>query len=117
MKRFDVTAHKENQIILHNQEQSIYTHIRVLEPSIINVRVSTEEEISFPTWTITPGDTELPFEGLSRQNMKPFSLPEYSFSESDESITITTEELKLDIQKEGFYLTWFQKMLMDPLNR
>ncbi|GEN89602.1 glycoside hydrolase family 31 protein [Oceanobacillus sojae] len=109
MKRFDVTAHKENQIILHNQEQSIYTHIRVLEPSIINVRVSTEEEISFPTWTITPGDTELPFEGLSRQNMKPFSLPEYSFSESDESITITTEELKLDIQKEGFYLTWFQK--------
>ncbi|MCR1833738.1 DUF4968 domain-containing protein [Oceanobacillus caeni] len=109
MAKFIVNANEDNEIMLHNPSQDIYAHIRVLEPSIINVKISAEKEINFPTWTITPGDTELPFEGISRYTMKPFSQPNYQVSESDEKIIVTTEALKLEIQKEGFYLTWFQK--------
>ncbi|MFD1066722.1 glycoside hydrolase family 31 protein [Oceanobacillus locisalsi] len=109
MGNFKLHTHESNQILLYNQEQAMYAQIRVLEPSIINVKISDQKQIEFPTWTITPGDTELPFEGVSRDNLKPFSSPEYTFSESNETITITTTKLKLDIQKEGFYVTWFQK--------
>lgn len=109
MKRFHVSANRQNEITLHNPDQAIYAHIRVLEPFIINVKLSDQQKIELPTWTITPGDTELPFEGVSRETLEPFSLPEYRLEESDEFITVTTSELKLTIQKEGFYLNWFQK--------
>jgi len=108
MNTFQVKSHEHNHIILTNQTQSIYGHIRILEPSIMNIKLSEKENIELPTWTITPGDTNLPFEGLSRQLMKPFSCPRYDYAENEKTIEITTSKLKLIVEKEGFYLTWFQ---------
>lgn len=108
MNEFQVISHKSNQVTLTNQSHSMYGHIRILEPSIMNVKLSEKEEIELPTWTVTPGDTDLPYQGLSRQFMKPFSCPNYDFINNENTIEITTSKLKLIIEKKGFYLTWYQ---------
>ncbi|MFD2829971.1 TIM-barrel domain-containing protein [Corticicoccus populi] len=109
MSTFKKLSHQDNTLVLYDDVLSVYAEIRVLEASVINVRVNKNKTIELPTWTITPGDTELPFEGLSRNHLEAFSLPAYECVETDHEITITTSALKLLIQKNGFYLTWYQK--------
>ncbi|RAS78694.1 TIM-barrel domain-containing protein [Priestia endophytica] len=109
MSVFQVIEHDHNRIVLYDNVDRIYCNIRVLEPHIININMNEQKEINFPTWTVTPGDTPLPFEGISRQDMSPFSCPNYTFTETEDTLEICTSQIKLVIQKEDFYLSWFQK--------
>jgi alpha-glucosidase len=75
--------------IKHPQKEYFYI-IRVLENTIINVKISNRRQISLPTYTITPYDTPLPYEGLSRYHTQGFTLPQFDLTENNNDITIET---------------------------
>ncbi|MEB6214709.1 DUF4968 domain-containing protein [Mammaliicoccus sciuri] len=104
---FNMILQDKNTIVISDKENEHFFTIRILEDYLINIKSSTEKEITLPTWTITPGDTELPFEGLSRYDQSNFSCPQYEISEEQHHIIIKTKSLKLIIDKEDFYCSWY----------
>lgn len=98
--------------IKHPVKEIFYT-IRVLEETLINVKVSKTAHISLPTYTITPYDTVLPYEGLSRYHTHGFALSKFTVNENDDDITIKTTQLKLVINKQRLKFYWFQKDAKD----
>ncbi len=103
---FNMISQDKNTIVISDKQNEHFFTIRILEDYLINIKSSTEKEITLPTWTITPGDTELPFEGLSRYDQSNFSCPQYEISEEQNNIIIKTKSLKLIIDKEDFYCSW-----------
>ncbi|EJY96204.1 hypothetical protein [Staphylococcus arlettae] len=49
-------------ITLQNNEQTFYCTLRILEPHIINMKLTPTAPIELPTYTVTPFDTVLPYE-------------------------------------------------------
>lgn len=105
------TAHLVNAHtieIKHPQKDYFYI-IRILENTIINVKISNRRQISLPTYTITPYDTPLPYEGLSRYHTQGFTLPPFELVENNNDITIETTHLKLIYDKQRLKFDWLQK--------
>ena len=100
--------HKNTVEIKHPIADS-YVIIRALEPTVVNVKISKSPLIDLPTYTITPYDTVLPYEGLSRYHTQGFHLTDYKLDENNYYITIETTQLKLVIDKQNFKLHWYQK--------
>ncbi|MFU1792071.1 hypothetical protein ACM3BL_14100 [Mammaliicoccus sciuri] len=104
---FNMISQDKNTIVISDKQNEHFFTIRILEDYLINIKSSTEKEMTLPTWTITPGDTDLPFEGLSRYDQSNFSCPQYEISEEQHHIIIKTKLLKLVIDKEDFYCSWY----------
>lgn len=98
---------KNNEIIMAGDNS--FCTIRVLEENIVNVKISKQKKIGFPTYTVTPGDTELPFEGISRYNSTSFTNPEYLFEEESDAVNIETKRLKLTLSKSDLKINWKEK--------
>ncbi|MFE5278640.1 alpha-glucosidase, partial [Bacillus cereus] len=61
------------------------------------------------TWLVAPGMDDVPLKGRDRFDLSPFSLPEYKVQEGEQLFVVETEVLKLQIQLDGFQITWFAK--------
>lgn len=97
-----------HSITLHNTEQAFYCTLRILEPHIINVKLTATAPIDLPTYTVTPFDTTLPYEGLSRYHTQNFSLPDYKIEQERDTLIIQTTQLKVIINTSTFKCTWYQ---------
>lgn len=94
---------------IEHPHKAIFFVIRVLEETVINIKVSKTAHITLPTYTITPYDTALPYEGLSRYHTQGFELPQFTFNENNDEVIIETKQLKLIIDKLRFKFYWLQK--------
>lgn len=105
------TAHLVNAhtVEIKHPKKEFFYIIRVLEDTIINVKISNTRQITLPTYTITPYDTLLPYEGLSRYHTQGFTLPQFNLEENNDAIIIETKQLRLVCDKQRLKFYWFQK--------
>lgn len=95
-------------ILLQNTEQNFYCTLRILEPHIINMKLTPTAPIELPTYTVTPFDTVLPYEGLSRYHTQNFSLPDYTTKLDADTLTVQTALLKVNINTTTLHCDWYQ---------
>ncbi|MEW4207581.1 glycoside hydrolase family 31 protein [Priestia megaterium] len=91
-------------------ESNIYAKIMVLETDIIRVLFTDGEELQLDkTWSVAPGQTDVPLEGRKRLDTSGFSLPSYEFSNNNGECTVETSALKLNVDLNGFKISWFYR--------
>lgn len=91
-------------------ESNIYAKIMVLETDIIRVLFTEGEELQLDkTWSVAPGQTDVPLEGRKRLDTSGFSLPSYEFSNNNGECTVETSALKLNVDLNGFKISWFYR--------
>ncbi len=82
-------------------------HLRVLEPDIIRVAVLPAGAFVMPvTWAIAPGAEDVAEAGRDRLDVSGFSCPDFDLAETDEALVLTTERLRLTVQRLGFACAW-----------
>lgn len=103
---FKLVKSKENEVVFTDGESRI--QIYILEEDIFRVYIPEEEHVLLEkTWAIAPGAEDIPIEGRSRFDLSPFTLPDYKVVENQSHIEITTTEIKLVVNLQGFKLTWY----------
>lgn len=95
-------------ITLQNNEQTFYCTLRILEPHIINMKLTPTAPIELPTYTVTPFDTVLPYEGLSRYHTQNFSLSDFTTKLDADTLTVQTALLKVIINTSTLHCDWYQ---------
>ncbi|HEY1460056.1 MAG TPA: glycoside hydrolase family 31 protein [Casimicrobiaceae bacterium] len=58
------------------------------------------------TWTVAPGDVDVPWTGRDRRDLARFACPPFTVSESDHEVILTTELLSLRVKPRPFGLHW-----------
>lgn len=108
--QFQFLDEKSNVLTFKLEHSDVLARIIVLENDMIRVLMTKSDQLEVKkTWLVAPGMDDVPLKGRDRLDLSPFSLPQYNFSHEVGSCTIETELLKLDIQLDGFKISWFSK--------
>ena len=68
--------------------------LTVLEPTIARITMLRKEGWKIDrTWSLAPGGLEPPFEGRARADLTGFSCPDFTLSEEEGRVVITTAVL------------------------
>ena len=104
---FSLISRQDNRLVFIGDAVHV-VHVFVLEADLIRVLLMPGGgELRFPrTWAIAPGADDVPLEGRDRFDTSGFSLPAYDFAETDESFVISTERVRLTVQRAGFFCRW-----------
>lgn len=107
---FELKKQENNIITFQLDNPVVVAQVMVLEQDLIRVLMTKGEELEVEnTWLVAPGMDDVPFEGRSRFDLSPFSLPAYQLASEGHTVSIETEMLKLSIDLDGFKATWFHK--------
>lgn len=107
-KLFKLVGSTENIITFIEDEHKVYIYI--LEEDIFRVFMPTENHVLLNrTWAIAPDAEDVPTEGRDRFDLSPFTLPDYHIVESENTVEISTTEVKVVVDLQGFKLTWYGK--------
>ncbi|TDL80487.1 glycoside hydrolase family 31 protein [Peribacillus frigoritolerans] len=103
---------EENNIVEFQLENgTVKAYVFILETNIVRVLFSEGNSLKLKqTWSIAPGMEDVPFEGRNRFETAGFSLPGYQIKQGEDAVYIQTEALKMDIQLNGFKVTWYTKI-------
>ncbi|MFC1233854.1 TIM-barrel domain-containing protein [Vibrio sp. F74] len=84
-------------------------HIFVLEQDIIRVMFKNKGELRLDkTWSIAPGQKDVPWEGRDKYSTEGFSCPSYLTQQDDGVFRIETEALRLSIH-QPLWMEWEYK--------
>ncbi|WP_084243791.1 glycoside hydrolase family 31 protein [Planomicrobium okeanokoites] len=107
---FELKKQENNIITFQLDNPVVVAQVMVLEQDLIRVLMTKGEKLEVEnTWLVAPGMDDVPFEGRSRFDLSPFSLPSYQLSNEGQTVSIETEMLKVSIDLDGFKATWFHK--------
>lgn len=107
---FELKKQENNIITFQLDNPVVVAQVMVLEQDLIRVLMTKGEKLEVEnTWLVAPGMDDVPFEGRSRFDLSPFSLPSYQLSNEGQTVSIETEMLKISIDLDGFKATWFHK--------
>ena len=82
--------------------------ISVLENNLIRVQLFPDGKPRFDrTWTIVGRDDAMPCEGRARDDLTPFSMPNFVLEQNDNSLRISTAQLRLDVTLDDLQLSWY----------
>lgn len=82
-------------------------HIFVLEREIFRVMVLPDGVLKQPrSWTVAPGQDDVPFEGRDRFDLSGFRLPQFDLREDEGKLIVETSGLRLKVLLRGFFCTW-----------
>ncbi len=110
---------KEENHVLHFKSASGNTRVKVLplEDDIIRVLFTEGELLKVDhTWSVAPGEADVPWEGRDRLDLSPFTLPDFDYGQSGNVFTVEMKELKLRIELNGFHISWFYRSGSEWLN-
>ncbi|WP_394186893.1 glycoside hydrolase family 31 protein [Metabacillus halosaccharovorans] len=108
--QFQFLEEKNNTLSFSLENSDVLARIIVLEQDMIRVFMTKSDQLEVKnTWLVAPGMDDVPLKGRDRLDLSPFSLPEYSFRNDGRVCIVETELLKLDIDLDGFKITWFSK--------
>ncbi|WP_226529963.1 TIM-barrel domain-containing protein [Metabacillus niabensis] len=108
--QFQFLEEKNNTLSFSLENSDVLARIIVLEQDMIRVLMTKSDQLEVKnTWLVAPGMDDVPLKGRDRLDLTPFSLPEYSFRNDGRACIVETELLKLDIDLDGFKITWFSK--------
>ncbi|UYF98670.1 glycoside hydrolase family 31 protein [Halomonas sp. GD1P12] len=107
--RFHLAKTQQNHLTFASTDEDVAAHVFILEEGIFRVLFEKREGLDVgQTWSIAPGQDDLPAEGRDRFSTEHFNLPAFELDEDEQSVTIQTRQLKAVIQKEGFRISWYQ---------
>lgn len=83
--------------------------LTVLEPAIVRVTMLRKEGWKLDrTWSLAPDGIEPPFEGRARADLAGFSCPDFTLSEGEGSVVITTAALVAVVRLAPFGIDWHE---------
>ena len=87
-----------------------YAKIMVLEEDIIRILFTDGEKVKLDkTWSVAPGQADVPWEGRDRFDLSVFSLPDYESRQVNDEFIVETSLLKLQVKLDGFKISWFYR--------
>ena len=93
--QFTFINETDNILQFELTENNIYAKIMILETDIIRILFTDGEELQLDkTWSVAPGQSDVPLEGRKRLDTSGFSLPSYEFSNNNGECTVETSALK-----------------------
>ncbi|MBY0213769.1 glycoside hydrolase family 31 protein [Priestia aryabhattai] len=108
--QFTFINETDNILQFELTENNIYAKIMILETDIIRILFTDGEELQLDkTWSVAPGQSDVPLEGRKRLDTSGFSLPSYEFSNNNGECTVETSALKLNVDLNGFKISWFYR--------
>ncbi|MGF7067388.1 alpha-glucosidase [Priestia megaterium] len=108
--QFTFINETDNILQFELEENNIYAKIMILETDIIRILFTDGEELQLDkTWSVAPGQSDVPLEGRKRLDTSGFSLPSYEFSNNNGECTVETSALKLNVDLNGFKISWFYR--------
>jgi alpha-glucosidase len=82
-------------------------HLFVLEEDVLRVIVLPEGKMrQSATWSIAPGQDDVPTEGRDRFSVEDFSCPEFTLTEEPDRLRIETTKVRLTVELNGLLCTW-----------
>ena len=103
---FRLASRVGNHITLASDGPAV-AHVFVLEDDMIRVMVLPDGALKQPrSWSIAPGQEDIPFEGRDRFDLTSFTLPPFELTEEEGRVIVTTARLRLSIRLNGFSCAW-----------
>ncbi|MGL4866279.1 MAG: TIM-barrel domain-containing protein [Cetobacterium sp.] len=107
---FEKIDNRENIVTFASKELNLEVKLSILEKDIFKVTFLKEGKLKLgKTWTVTPGMEDFPIEGRDRFDHSAFQLPKFEIEETQGTVTISTELLKVIVDLNGMKMTWFGK--------
>ena len=104
--RFHVEQRQGPHIQLASDTGAV-AHVFVLEPHLVRLVVLPDGRWRHPrTWTVAPGQDDVPYEGRDRLSTEGFACPAYRFDADDAQVTIETDLVRLTIALDGLGCAW-----------
>ena len=95
-----------NHLVLRSPEGHV-GHVFVLEDDIIRVMVLPEGRLRCPrSWSVCPGEEDMPATGRDRFDLTGFALPDYALHHSPGQVVMTTQQLRLTVTLTGLHCRW-----------
>ncbi|XQY92899.1 TIM-barrel domain-containing protein [Metabacillus sp. HB246100] len=108
--QFQFLAENNNTLMFQLDQSDVIARVFVLEEDMVRVMMTKGEELEVKkTWLVAPGMDDVPMEGRDRFDLSPYSLPHYSYKNEGSTFEIETARVKVNINLDGFKLTWFAK--------
>lgn len=108
--KFHFLDNKNNMVMFQLENSELIARIIVLEEDMVRVLMTNGDELEVKnTWLVAPGMDDVPLKGRDRFDLSPFSLPQYNYQNEGNHFTLETARLKLQINLDGFKITWFSK--------
>jgi alpha-glucosidase len=101
-----VQPQPDTALTFSDPHQAVF-QVSVLESDIIRVVMRPEGQPRLDrTWMIVDSEGAMPPDGRQRDDLAPFSLPNFRQTPQGNQIFIQTEALQLSIQLDDFAITW-----------
>jgi len=95
-----------NHLVLRSPEGHV-GHLFVLEEDIIRVMVLPEGKLRAKrSWSVCPGEEDIPATGRDRFDLAGFALPDYVLHEGAGQLVVTTQQLRLTVTLAGLHCRW-----------
>ncbi|SDQ72355.1 glycoside hydrolase family 31 protein [Pseudovibrio sp. Tun.PSC04-5.I4] len=99
---------EQNQVDLLIDEKHLLS-LFILEDKVVRVLLRKNGEFrQGRTWSITPGETAMPFEGRPRLSVEGFSLPEFRQELTEDTLVLETRALRVSV-KTPLQIIWEAK--------
>jgi alpha-glucosidase len=103
---FRLAECEDNRLTLVSDGPAV-AYVFVLEKHIMRVMVLPDGKIKHPrSWTVAPGQADVPFEGRDRFDISDFRLPDFNVEEENGKLIVETAWLRLTIRLNGFLCSW-----------
>jgi alpha-glucosidase len=111
-ENYQFTFIRENNNILDFKliAGNTLARIIVLEDDIIRILITDGEKLKLDkTWSVAPGQADIPWEGRGRFDISCFSLPNFEYGQYGGEFIVETTCLKLQVELNGFKISWFYR--------
>jgi alpha-glucosidase len=104
---FVLTRNAGAHLILESDTGAV-AHVFVLEEDIVRLLVLPKGNLRHPrTWTLAPGDHDVPAEGRDRFDLKGFACPSFRLDQDQtDRLVIETDRLRLTIELRNLVCSW-----------
>lgn len=104
LKNWQLQSKNQHGIELRVDDRHTFC-LYVLEHGLFRVLLKRNNELTLDrTWSIAP-DNDVPWQGRERLSLEGFSLPNFNLTEQDNTLTVSTDTLRVTIKKP-LSLTW-----------
>ena len=103
---FSLSSVEANHLTLRSAEGHV-SHLFVLEDDILRIMVLPQGRLRSPrSWSVSPGQEDVPATGRDRFDLTGFSLPDYLLDQSPGQLVVTTQQLRLTVTLAGLRCRW-----------